>query len=133
MRNDAVLFGNRRHRIADRVELLSPLLLKVNTFGVPEKFKMLAKNLSMSGLLISSPNSRSLPFHVNTIIEIAVDIKVREEGTGLLNIIGKVVRKFNRDGEQLLGVQIISTDEVSVKEWCDMVDFLLNHPSRKVS
>lgn len=131
MRNDVVVLGNRRLRVADRACPSNSISLLIKTFGTTEENKMLANNVSMSGFLVSSVNFRNLPYQINTLLEISVSFKKHDGNVKLLRLVGKVVRKLTNGKEQQFGIQIVSTEDDGEKEWCDFVAELLFIENKK--
>lgn len=102
--------------------------VKAKTFGSPVPFKLSTSNVSLSGLLITSDANESIPFVVNTIVELTVG-----PAPGLIkdpvNFVGKIVRKsavFMKDGKPLIdfGVKIVDMDDKNCALWRTFMETL---------
>jgi hypothetical protein len=98
-----------------RYQVDTGILVESKTIGTDISYRLTTKNVSRSGMLLSWQKAFSLPFMVNTIIELKIDAKsaVLSEPVSCL---GKVVRRVDQDGVHF-GVQIIQMENDDLVAW----------------
>lgn len=123
--------GGEKHQVAPRLSG-EGLSVKVRTFGTSMEYRMDPINVSLSGFLVRRELTTRLPFALNTLVEIEIDLPGNNEAK--LRCLGKVVRKAKEveknDGQSLaaFGIQIIQTDLKFLTSWSS---FLKGHVSEK--
>ena len=90
-------------------------MVESKTIGTEIAYRLTTENLSRSGMLLSWNRSTSVPFIVNTIVELRID-----PGTSHLaapvSCLGKVVRRDDASGTKL-GIQIIQINNDDLVAW----------------
>ncbi len=108
---------------------LSELQVQAKTFGSPILYKMNTMDASLSGVLLSTNNPQSIPFKVNTILEITLFAEGITEKP--INFVGKIVRRddivIDQGGKSSFGVKIIDIDHNNSKCWDVLIEYLQEH------
>lgn len=115
-----------KHRRPERKDLRDQSYLHSKTIGTSISYPMQILNVSDNGMKLRWDNSQKLPFMENTLIEIAVPIKL---GEGLpeqmTHYLAKVVRLSGEEGEnQEFGVKMIFLEPQSQQIWKEAVSYL---------
>ena len=90
------------------------------TIGCRNSFALASKNVSKTGLLLSTEGYSSVPFRKLTLIDMTIDPtgKIFESP---LSCLGKVVRIVESDGSRCYGVQIVQIEPEAQERWEQMV------------
>jgi hypothetical protein len=113
---------NKLRVIAPRVPI--DLHVESKTIGTSAAYHLYTEDVSRSGLLLVWDRDTTMPFNVNTLLEMIID----PSGTYLgkpLTCLGKVVRREIDKGEvgenqaatTRLGVQIVQIDKTDLNAW----------------
>jgi len=101
------------------------------TIGTSAAYSLITEDVSRSGLLLVWDREVKMPFNVNTLLELKIDVK----GACLerpVSCLGKVVRRESADEEgrghtARLGIQIVQMDNTDLSNWEGCLSQLERH------
>jgi hypothetical protein len=108
---------------ASRYSALGVLDAQVCTLGTRIPYRMQTTDISRSGLFLTSGHGEAIPFSINTLLEITLELTTDQSDRTQIRCLGKVVRCVNsrapsRKIETVgIGVQIVEMDGESVTTW----------------
>lgn len=115
-------------RMAPRFAPDQEISLQMRTFGTQNSYNFIVENLSHSGLLVATTLDETLPFRVNTLVDMTVDKECRAFKTPILAT-GKIVRRFDDTAGASqrvirIGLAIIDIDPRQQDEWAAALEAL---------
>lgn len=118
MNEERSLRGAQHKSAAPRYATTQPALnIAIRTLGSPVSYNLSSANISKSGLLMENHSRTRIPFNVNTLVEIDIDI----EGNWLqrpIQCVGKVIRLAqDADGNAQFGIKIVQIDGSESDVW----------------
>jgi len=122
-------------QVATRYNIHQTLQVQTKTIGTNISFYLLTKNISNSGLLLMWETRRSLPFKVNTLLEINFNLSENNQMRVQPSWLGKVVRRVEVEELErkiLLGIQIVSLVHNEQGLWEDFVEVIEQEYTKQV-
>ncbi len=111
---------------AARINSASTITVKAKTFGTPNYFSLTTKNVSKSGMLIENFSKLdTVPFGVNTIIEIKIDPaeeKLKQSVTCLAKVIRRETTQRQDQHSSEFGIKLIEMTPEQVDTWAEFVE-----------
>ncbi len=118
------LSGKNRVR-ASRFDLDGRLRVNSKTIGSNLSFDLSPENISKTGMLLTWNSTVKTPFSEKTIVDLTVDPEAKLFRRPL-KCLGKVVRKFEQNGQESFGIRIVQMELEDVSLWESALRFLGN-------